>query len=467
MADQWHPTLNHLSDATDVLRTSRINAWWLCRQGHSWQQVVAARIRRGTSCPVCCNRLVLAGYNDLGTTHPHLAAQWHPERNGTMTPTTVTAGSQRRIWWRCDRGHEWDAVCYSRTSGNQNGCPVCGNKRVLAGYNDLATTHPSLAAEWHPERNGAVSPDQVIAGSHHRAWWRCRLGHEWQSIINSRRDGSRTCPICSGAQVLAGYNDLATTHPAIAAQWHHHRNGNLSPERTAPGSGAAIWWCCDIGHEWRTTPASRTGPVSSGCPYCANKAVLPGYNDLATTHPDLARQWHPTRNGKSTPTDIAAGTRKAVWWLCERGHEWPASGSNRARLGVGCPDCAPGGFRPNSPGSVYVVTNGTAHKIGVMGTDHKRLHVHRGAGWHKAKVWRFALGRDAYSVEQEVIRRLRAELGLIAAYLPEEMRQGGATETVAAVDLPLTAMCSLVEDTVVRLGLNPLVDGWEQTTLPV
>lgn len=56
-----------------------------------------------------------------------LLQQWHPSKNGPLTPQTVTYGSKRRVWWKCAYGHEWQAAVYTRT-GAGTGCPVCAGK---------------------------------------------------------------------------------------------------------------------------------------------------------------------------------------------------------------------------------------------------------------------------------------------------------------------------------------------------
>lgn len=106
--------------------------WWQCEQGHAWQAAVSTRVKQGADCPVCSNYVALAGYNDLQTLYPAIAAQWHPEMNGTLTPQQVTAGSNRRVWWICPEGHVWRTAVYNRAGRNKRtGCPVCaGNYKV-------------------------------------------------------------------------------------------------------------------------------------------------------------------------------------------------------------------------------------------------------------------------------------------------------------------------------------------------
>jgi len=335
VAKQWHPMKNGDLTPDQVLAGSHKKVWWRCERGHEWQATVGRRTSEGHGCPVHAGRKVLAGYNGLATMFPAVAAQWHPTRNGDLTPDQVSAGSGKRVWWRCALGHEWKATVNDRTTAG-NGCPVHSGRKVLAGYNDLATMFPAVAAQWHPTRNGDLTPDQVSADSGKRVWWRCDLGHGWQATVNDQVSGGNGCPVHSGRKVLAGYNDLATTFPDIAAQWHPTRNGDRTPDQVLAGTNAKVWWRCDRGHEWEAPVCDRTSR-GNGCPVHSGRQVLAGYNDLATLFPDIAKQWHPTRNGDLTPDQVSKGSQKKVWWRCEEGHEWEATMDNRTRQGSGCP----------------------------------------------------------------------------------------------------------------------------------
>jgi len=333
IAAQWHPTRNGDLTPDQAYAGSNKKAWWRCEQGHEWETAVSKRTSEGTGCPFCSGRALLAGYNDLATRFPKVAAQWHPTKNGDLTPDQVLASSNKKAWWRCDLGHQWEAPVYNRTSRG-NGCPVCSGRTVLAGYNDLATRFPAVAAQWHPTRNGDLRPDQVTAGSDAKAWWRCEEGHEWQAPV-SRASKGKGCLVCSGKK------GLVTRFPDVAAQWHPTRNGDLTPDQVSAGSNKKAWWRCEQGHEWETAVSKRTTYNSTGCPICAGKKVLTGYNDLATVSPDIAKQWHPTRNGYLTPDQVLAGTNAGAWWCCELGHEWETTVSGRtSRRGSGCLVCA-------------------------------------------------------------------------------------------------------------------------------
>ena len=221
----------------------------------------------------------------------------------------------------------------SRTNGS--GCPTCSGRRANPGVTDLATVNPGLAAQWHPTKNGTLTPAMVTRGSNRKAWWRCPDGHEWQARVRNRTNGSG-CPTCSGRRVNPGLTDLATASPDLAAQWHPTKNGDLTPAMVTRGSKRKVWWLCSDGHAWQTRVSNRTN--GTGCPTCSGRQVNPGVTDLAIASPDVAAQWHPTRNGDLTPAMVTRGSKRKAWWLCPNGHEWQATIGSRSN-GAGCSQC--------------------------------------------------------------------------------------------------------------------------------
>ena len=272
--------------------------------------------------------------DSLAQINPQLASEWHPIRNGKLTPSHVKRNSNQKVWWQCKEGHEWEATIDSRTSGNN--CPYCAGKRPIVGQTDLATTHPELAKEWHPTKNGEITPQKVTQGSGKKFWWQCEKGHEWEAVLNGRSDGSH-CPYCSNQKVLPGFNDLATTHPHLLKEWHPTKNKDLSPNTVVSGNKKKVWWKCEHGHEWETEIHNRA--KGTDCPYCKGKYAIQGKTDLAQTHPQLANEWHPNKNHPLTPHQVSSGSNKRVWWQCEKGHEWDAIIANRKK-GQGCPYCS-------------------------------------------------------------------------------------------------------------------------------
>ncbi len=259
----------------------------------------------------------------LTESHPEIAKQWHVTKNGNLTPKDFTFGMSAKIWWQCNKGvdHEWQTTILNRTMGY--GCPVCTNQLAVLS-NCLATTHQSIAAEWHSIKNPNITSYDVVAGSGKKVWWQCQKGvdHEWQATIEKRTKEKTGCPMCSGKSVVLS-TCLATTHPEIAKEWHSTKNGNLTSRDVTFGSSKQIWWKCDKGddHEWKAPVNHRVSGTK--CSICDNKKVVLS-NCLATTHSTIAKQWHSTKNGKETPYNITAGSNKKRWWKCDKGndHEW-------------------------------------------------------------------------------------------------------------------------------------------------
>jgi hypothetical protein len=277
----------------------------------------------------------------LVETHPEIAQQWHPTLNGDLTPRDVTPGSDKKVWWKCDKGddHEWISQPNSRTGQKQN-CPICSNKKIV-NSNCLATTHPELAKQWHPTKNGHLNPHNTGSGSNKKVWWKCEKGddHEWYVKPTDRTGYSTGCPYCSNKKAAIS-NCLTTSHPELAKQWHPTKNGKLTPNKILGGSAKKVWWKCPNGedHIYFSSVVKRTRE-GRGCPYCAGRKVCLT-NSLFLTHPKLAKQWHPTKNGKLTPQDVYAGSFKKVWWKCDKGddHEYEMLLSDRKR-GYNCPIC--------------------------------------------------------------------------------------------------------------------------------
>jgi hypothetical protein len=148
--------------------------------------------------------------NILGLHYPELSKEWHPTKNNDETHMDITYGSSRKVWWLCEKNHAWQASPYKRAK-SKNGCPYCAGRRI-ATNNTLSFTHPKISMQWHPTKN-AITPDEVMKGSHKSVWWMCEKGHEWEARIYSRQKNG--CPFCSGNQVSPD-NCLESVNPELS-----------------------------------------------------------------------------------------------------------------------------------------------------------------------------------------------------------------------------------------------------------
>ena len=205
-------------------------------------------------------------------------------------------------------------------------------KHVIAEYKELME-------EWVYEKNKNlnINPSVVGAGSHTKAWWKCKKGHEWQSSIKSRTSGVG-CPYCAGKRIHKGFNDLASAYPEIAKQWHPTENGSTTPDQVTAHSNKPRYWLCDKGHTFINTPDKRVN--GQNCPYCNNRRLLVGYNDLETTYPDIAKEWDYANNVGSPKNYTFRSMHKAHWKCSICGHEWIAMIRDRVDSKYQlCPKC--------------------------------------------------------------------------------------------------------------------------------
>lgn len=391
----WHPNKNNNLLPDQVFPNSNKKAWWLGRCGHEWEACVSAR-NRGIGCPVCYGRALLPGYNDLATTHPQTLAEWHPTRNYPLTPTEIGRGSQRKIWWICAKGHEWKTSPNSRTGKGITDCPTCAGRNILVGFNDLPTTHPEIAAQWHPTKNLPVVPSDVNHGSRMLIWWACDIGHEWKTPLYNKRKGKIGCAICAGQKVLKGFNDLATINPKLAEDWHPTKNGDLAPTMVTSNSTKRIWWNCILNHTWQAKVNTRHASFN-GCPVCSGHTVLSGFNDFHALGGNLLSQWNPTRNLPLTPQDITMGSNKKVWWICNKGHEWEVRIPDRKR-GEGCPTCCHSVFVSKSEQDIadFLISQGLdveqsnrkliGKELDIYIPEKKIAIEYNGVYWHSEKA---------------------------------------------------------------------------------
>ncbi len=262
--------------------------------------------------------------------YPNIAREWNIGKNAPLLPKLFSPQSNKKVWWICEKGHEWEAFIYTRTKGI--GCPYCSG-RLATHNNNLKKLRSDLADEWHPTKNKNITPEDVTPFSHKTVWWLCKKGHEWQSTVANRAN-ARACPFCLGRRV-SNNNNLAFLYPELISEWHPVKNGLLKPQNITPGSGKKVWWKCSMGHEWKAAIYSRVR--GNGCPYCAGKLATESDN-LYSTFPKLAKEWHPIKNEILSPTELRPRSNKKVWWICSKGHEWEATVNNRAN-GQGCPYC--------------------------------------------------------------------------------------------------------------------------------
>ena len=299
LSQEIHPTKNTGINPNNYSKGSHKKIWWKCSvaDDHEWESTIYNRTS-GQKCPFCSGQRV-AKSNSLASTYSWLASEWHDQKNFPLTPELITAGSGKKVWWKCPKGddHIWCSPVFQRTNVG-HGCPACAGRLVVKS-NSLSTTHPDIAGQWYRPNNGRITPDDISAGSDRKFWWICNKGsdHIWEASVSGRTHGSG-CPICSN-NLLVNSNSLATLYPNLASEWHSTENGTLQPSDVHSHSNRKVWWQCKVNpkHEWQAHINNRH---RAGCPYCrglgGSKYEIRIYSELLTIFPDI--KFHAKIHGK-------------------------------------------------------------------------------------------------------------------------------------------------------------------------
>jgi DNA-directed RNA polymerase subunit RPC12/RpoP len=269
---------------------------------------------------------------------PDLFEQWDFKKNDELGLNIykMTKGTKKIAWWIC-------GVCDSSYDAQINlksgkyGCPYCSGYRVNE-TNSLLTLNPVLASEWDYDKNKNLTPNNVSCSSGKKVWWICpkeNCGSSYDMTI-SNRTFNNNCPYCSGKRVNET-NSVTALRPDMASQWHPIKNRDLTPCDITLGSDKKVWWLGDCGHEWDSPVSSKMN--GQGCPYCDNKKILIGFNDMWTTNPELAKLLlNPEDGYKHTHR-----SNKKIDWKClDCGNVIKNKSPNSVNGNFSCPICSDG-----------------------------------------------------------------------------------------------------------------------------
>lgn len=318
---------------------SSVRAWFKCPDGpdHYFQTPLSAMgrsIRNEAWSEGCgfCNGLKVSVTNNLKRKYPKLAKEWQLRENG-LRPDQVSYGSNKMAFWKCKEGHLWEAPICNRTT-KDSGCPKC-NRGAPTDLRD----YPHALREFERKKNKGINPYSLPVGM--KVFWRCYIDNEHTWVSGFYRTSKQDrCPFCTNKKGSTG-NNLTTSHPHLAKQWHPDKNGATNATDITSGSGYVAWWRCFSGpdHEWEAKVSDRVND-ESGCPFCSLRRTSVT-NVLSTQYPKIAKQWHPTKNDKTKPNQVRIHSRTKYWWLCpDCKNSYQAEPYRRVARGSGCPKCA-------------------------------------------------------------------------------------------------------------------------------
>ena len=348
MAKEWHPEKNGALTPSDVTAGSSRKVWWLCPNGHAYEQLIIKRTARGYGCPYCSGHGVLKGFNDLETVNPRLAKEWHQEKNGDLNPCDVTANSGKKVWWLCPVGHAYRATVRDRNSDDTQ-CPIC-NARNQSSFPEQAILYyvkklyPDAVNKYKEIFPRSMELDIYIPS--------IRLGIEfdganWHNTETQFRREKKKYEICQQNKItLIRVKETTDTHWENVADAVYY----IPKVRKYDDLECAIKAILDsIDREsnlWtRKIPSRFHSLVDVNLErdrpevLCYLTAIP---NSLAELRPDVAAKWDLEKNGNLAPTMFTLSSNQVVWWKCpECGHEWQSSINSMTRPGRhGCKRCS-------------------------------------------------------------------------------------------------------------------------------
>ncbi len=320
-----------------------------------------------------------------------------------ITPQNITYGSSRKkVWWKCPVcGYKWSIGVDVRTKGN--GCAVCHKKGLLTGVNDLETYCKNnnleyILQEWDCEKNYPLTPKDVTAFSNKNVFWKCSAcEYKWNGRISGRVLQQSHCKKCNPngtsfseqailyyvkqhfSNVIHRFNDfgfeLDIYIPSIKTAieydgYIYHQNTDRETKKNQlcknnkikliriREDGLCSYDDCICIFRNRNKIQSLNEAITTlfshlGIDYINNINVEKDTilineqyrltkleNSLATKFPEIANEWHPTKNGNLKPENFSYGSREKIWWLCPNGHSFQQLITNRTAHNQGCPICA-------------------------------------------------------------------------------------------------------------------------------
>ena len=331
------------------------------------------------------NKFIFLLIMSIVETHPEIAKQWHPTKNGDLKPENYRAGSKEKVFWKCNIGcnmgceHIWPAAINDRCGVNKSGCPYCSKyQKKICYHKSIAYLHEELSKRWHPTKNyrddaidgeyfpgSQISPSELSDGSGYKAWWLCpntncseKCAHEYKQRIVDKIGQNRGCPLCNGNQQRCYHNTLAYLHPELSKEWHPTKNfredaidgeyfpgSQISPSELSDGGKKPFWWKCLIEckygciHEWEAQVGNRT-TAESKCPYCTigtTKVCI--HQSVGYLYPYLLIEWDYDKNKALDPYKIPFKSAIPANWICKNCNSEYNSVIYHRTNGGGCPNC--------------------------------------------------------------------------------------------------------------------------------
>lgn len=307
------------------------SVFWICPKGHSYPARISDRTQNGSGCPFCAGKRAIPNETNLFYLYPKLKEMWDYDSNTGLDSDELTAGSNRKVVWKCEKGHRFPRIIEDMIKSSN--CPFCSKKLAIPNETDILTEHPEVIPWIDFDNNEWIDFSHIRSGSGLNIKWKCPQGHTFNDEIYAFVERGRRCPYCSGRRKTPE-NGLMAKYPEIAKRMI----GRTDEEKKiiAPHSHTYYKWICDVGHIYDRSVDNEVS--GNKCPFCLKRKPIPYEYDLLTINPQLASELYEPLNNGIDATKLTPKSGRKVYWKCDNGHVYRASVANRAN-GKNCKEC--------------------------------------------------------------------------------------------------------------------------------
>lgn len=339
LVKEWHKTKN-ADNPEHVSYASNKYAWWKCSKcGYEWKAKVSNRSLLKRGCPCCSGSVVVPGINDLKTKFPHIAKEWHPTKNRDLLPENFAGGASKKVWWQCPLGHEYQATIGHRTAQNGTGCPICYSGRQTsfaeqAVFFYIKQLYPDAISRHKSDYLGKFELDVYIPSIKYAIEYDGEAWHKQNKIEREKRKYQ----ICKehGITLIRMREQMPESGEEVADRIVGMKN--LYEHKNLEFALRQLLMLLNL---YKPIPDNLINLKRDRFKILEYKKSEI-CNSLVSVRPDIAMEWHPTKNGILQPSMFSCGSDHKVWWVCPKcAYEYQSTISHRTskKIPTGCPIC--------------------------------------------------------------------------------------------------------------------------------
>jgi len=284
---------------------------------------------------------------NISITHPEIAKQWHPTKNGDLRVENFTYGSGKKVWWKCDREdcHEWECIVQNRTKGN--GCPFCANQKICKQEEcnscKIKTFASSNKSQYWSDKN-PVKSYEVFISAKLKYLFNCdKCNHEFSASLNNISTGY-WCPYCVNLKLCEDNcsfcinNSFASSDKA--QYWIYDKNEGVIPRDIQKYTEKEYWFNCNkCNHNFKKRIDLITR-CNGWCPYCCHQKICMNECDYCynMSFASNKKSLYWSDKNKITPREVFKSSAVRHIFICNDGHEFKQR-LDSINQGVWCPYC--------------------------------------------------------------------------------------------------------------------------------